>query len=75
MQDGQGVEVWSDKSKYSGGYREGKKHGYGDYQWADGTVYKGEWWINNMQGYVSRLLIGRVFMARRSTVRRRMEEQ
>ena len=29
--------------KYIGEFERGKKHGYGEYTWADGSVYKGQW--------------------------------
>ena len=35
MQEGHGSEIWSDGAKYTGNYKEGKKHGYGVYHWVD----------------------------------------
>ena len=29
----------------------GKKNGYGEYAWADGSTYKGKWVDNKIEGY------------------------
>ena len=38
---------FNDKSKkedeYVGQFKNGLKHGYGEYRWADGSIYKGQW--------------------------------
>ena len=31
------------EESYVGQFVDGKKHGYGEYKWKDGRVYKGEW--------------------------------
>jgi len=41
LQDGKGIEVWKDGSKYDGQYKYGNKEGYGEYYWGDGSIYKG----------------------------------
>jgi hypothetical protein len=41
--DGVGVYLWSDGRRYTGEYKDDKKHGYGEYSWADGRVYSGCW--------------------------------
>jgi hypothetical protein len=28
---------------YIGEFKEGKKEGFGEYRWADGRIYKGQW--------------------------------
>jgi len=52
LQDGFGVETWSDGSKYEGEYVAGKKQGKGKYIWADGSQYDGDWVDNKISGYV-----------------------
>ncbi len=39
--NGNGTYVWSSGGKYSGGWRNDKKHGYGTYTWADGDSRSG----------------------------------
>jgi len=39
LQHGNGIEILEDGSKYTGEFRNGKKHGTGEYAWADGTHY------------------------------------
>ena len=34
---------YSSRAKYKGPLRDGKHHGHGIYEWADGGVYIGEW--------------------------------
>ena len=41
--DGVGIYTWADGRKYTGEYKDDKKHGYGEYSWADGRVYSGCW--------------------------------
>lgn len=41
LQDGYGVESWSDGSKYEGGYKEGMKHGKGTYVMNQHTAVNG----------------------------------
>lgn len=40
-----------DRSKYCGEYFEGKKHGKGKYEWADGSYYDGDWKDNKINGF------------------------
>ena len=35
------MEKWKDGSKYTGKYKEGKKHGNGKYEKANGDVFEG----------------------------------
>ena len=46
QRDGQGTEVQPNKSCYSGYYKEGIKHGFVKYEWADGSSYTGYWCKN-----------------------------
>ena len=41
--NGEGVFNWPDKRKYTGQYKEDKKHGYGIFEWSDGRKYRGDW--------------------------------
>lgn len=41
-----------DGSCYQGEYKKGKKHGYGTYQWTDGSRYQGQWEDNCLNGFV-----------------------
>jgi hypothetical protein len=41
-----------DKSWYDGDYVEGKKEGYGNYNWPDGSTYQGGWKENKIDGEV-----------------------
>lgn len=34
---------WASGNKYSGGYKDDERDGYGEMYWVDGSVYKGEW--------------------------------
>lgn len=36
------MEIWADKAKYEGEYRNGMKEGKGKFIWADGSQYEGE---------------------------------
>ena len=38
------------KNRYVGEYKDGKKHGYGTYTWADGSQYVGEYKDDNRHG-------------------------
>jgi hypothetical protein len=31
--DGEGVFIWPDKRRYTGEYKDDKKHGYGVFEW------------------------------------------
>ena len=35
---------------YKGGFKDGKKHGKGRFDWADGSTYTGEFFDNNIEG-------------------------
>lgn len=39
MKDGYGVQVFSNKNRYFGGWKEGKFHGHGTFIYYDGTMY------------------------------------
>ena len=41
--DGEGTFSWSDGRKYTGEYKDDKKHGKGVFIWPDGRKYDGEW--------------------------------
>jgi len=40
---GQGTFYWFDGDKYTGEYKDGKRHGQGTYTHLDGRKYEGEW--------------------------------
>jgi len=40
-----------------GSYWHGKKHGVGLYNWADGSLYGGEWHENKINGTVTYLIL------------------
>ncbi|CAD8060673.1 unnamed protein product [Paramecium primaurelia] len=48
--DGYGVYKWSDGKVYEGGWKEGKRHGYGKYQGIN-QQYEGEFQNDQYQGY------------------------
>ena len=49
---GFGEEVWHDDgTKYLGEHVEGNKHGRGQYIWADGSSYEGEFKNDVVEGY------------------------
>ena len=56
LQQGLGIEVWADGSRYEGHYIEGKKEGEGEYRWADGSHFIGSWKNNKIDGYVRTFL-------------------
>jgi hypothetical protein len=39
-QEGRGIETWPDGARYEGQYKEGKKHGQGCLNFADGSIYQ-----------------------------------
>jgi hypothetical protein len=43
---------WRDGRIYEGQFKNGKKHGYGEYSWPNQKVYKGSWengkWIKGV---------------------------
>lgn len=50
LQDGNGVEIWAEGSRFEGQFSRGKKHGYGVYVWPDGSCYSGRWHANQIDG-------------------------
>lgn len=50
MSDGSGVMQYPSGAKYSGGWKEGKRHAKGDMIYANGDVYKGNWADNLPNG-------------------------
>ena len=70
MQNGYGIETWSDGSRYEGYYLGGKKHGKGEfyfyamrelhsflgtYLWSDGSKFIGDWKDNKINGNVTKI--------------------
>lgn len=51
LPDGQGVCVYSDRSRYSGQWKNGERDGKGTMVWRDRTVYKGEWKEDKREGH------------------------
>ncbi len=49
-----------DQSCYRGEYKKGKKHGYGTYQWTDGSKYQGQWEDNCLNGFVIYYLLTKI---------------
>jgi hypothetical protein len=51
LRHGSGIETYADGNKYDGSWVKDKKHGIGEYRWADdGTIYKGCFANNNRNG-------------------------
>lgn len=50
LQDGYGVESWSEGATFEGSFRNGQKEGWGCYHWVDGSVYEGTWLDNVIHG-------------------------
>ena len=50
MKEGIGKLHFSDKSIYSGEFKENEINGKGEYKWPDGKTYKGLWRDNKMNG-------------------------
>jgi len=50
LQDGYGVESWSEGASFEGSFRNGQKEGWGCYHWVDGSVYEGRWMDNVIHG-------------------------
>jgi len=42
-ENGYGIYIFSEGSRYVGEYKYGKKNGLGTYTWANGSKYVGEW--------------------------------
>ena len=36
---------------YSGNFKEGKQHGYGEFRWLDNSMYRGEYYRGERAGY------------------------
>lgn len=49
-QNGKGTFVISPKSRYTGGFKNGKYHGHGTCTFANGAKYVGEWRDGKMNG-------------------------
>lgn len=45
------TEKYSNGDVYYGEFKDGKRHGYGKYTWADGGYYEGEWQENERTGF------------------------
>ena len=41
VSNGKGICKWPDGSQYEGEWKNGMKHGYGTYRWANGMKYIG----------------------------------
>jgi len=41
---------FADHSKYVGDFLDNEISGFGEYMWADGKTYKGDWKSNKMNG-------------------------
>ena len=48
--DGNGVEIGSDGTKYSGEWKNGLKHGSGEIKHTNGDSYQGSWVNGNLSG-------------------------
>ena len=48
--EGMGIYIWNDGRKYSGQYKDDKKHGFGIYTWADARCYMGFWYKGKQHG-------------------------
>jgi hypothetical protein len=40
--------TWPDHSFYNGQWKNGVRHGVGEYHFTDGMIYKGQW-VNDMK--------------------------
>jgi hypothetical protein len=47
---GKGLFKWNDQSYYTGDFKDENFHGYGEYYWPDGRIYKGTWANGVMEG-------------------------
>ena len=53
MRSGSGIYTYASGNKYDGGWVKDKKHGIGEYRWADdGTIYKGSFANDDFNGIV-----------------------
>lgn len=50
MYHGEGIETYADKSKYSGTFKLGLKHGLGKFTFNDGSYYEGEFYEDKFHG-------------------------
>ena len=44
------MRKWANGSIYSGDFKDGEKHGYGEFSSATGEKYNGEWAFNQRNG-------------------------
>lgn len=51
-QNGTGIFVWEDGSRYEGSWKGGVKSGFGIYKGSDGSIIKGTWYNDNPHGSV-----------------------
>lgn len=42
--------TWPDGRQYTGGFKNDKKHGYGEFKNKNGNIQKGEWRNNQQEG-------------------------
>jgi len=45
----------ADTSRYSGDWKENKRHGFGTYYWSNGSLYTGEWFDDKREGFGTRV--------------------
>ncbi len=43
LKNGKGKQKWFNGDKYSGSWKNNKRHGEGEYIWKDGEKYIGNW--------------------------------
>ena len=48
--NGSGTMIWADGSEYTGEWRNGTRHGRGEYRSAEGETYEGHWRNGLMHG-------------------------
>lgn len=59
LQNGLGTHLWLEergetrflRNRYQGNYKDGQRHGYGVFYYADGSKYEGEWRNNRKHGF------------------------
>ena len=49
--NGQQIIIDDDGGEYNGWIVDGKRHGIGTYKFADGTIYQGQWFKDEIRGY------------------------
>lgn len=50
VKNGFGVEEWADGMRFEGLFFNGKKNGKGKFNFKDGSVYSGEYKVDNIEG-------------------------